>query len=59
MKILVSGRHTNTLKDIRAAVAAAAENTQNKPEGTSKSARVTVEDMKAGIIRAVRRKHAR
>lgn len=44
MKILVSGRHTNKLQDIRAAVAAAA-----KAEGNSKmSARVTVEDMKAG-----------
>ncbi|MGB8128272.1 MAG: hypothetical protein WCG81_00610 [Candidatus Angelobacter sp.] len=55
MKIRVSGGHTNTLQDIRAAVAAAA-----KAEGDSKmSARVTVEDMKAGIVRAVRSKHGR
>ena len=54
MKILVSGRHTNTLQDIRAAVAAA------KAEGNSKmSARVTVDDMKAGIARAIRSKHGR
>jgi hypothetical protein len=60
MKILVSGRRTNTLEDIRAAVAAVAEKTQGKPEGTSKTpAGGTIEDMKAGIVRAVRRKHGR
>jgi hypothetical protein len=55
MKILVSGRRTNTLQDIRAAVAAA-----EKTVSTSKTPRrVTIEDMKAGIARAVRRKHGR
>jgi hypothetical protein len=56
MKILVSGRRTNTLQDIQAAVAAAAK----KTGGTSKTpARVTVQDMKAGIVRAVQSKHRR
>ena len=55
MKILVSDRRTNTLQDIQAAVAAAA-----KAEGNSKiPARATVEDMKAGIVRAVQNKHGR
>ena len=55
MKILVSGGRTNTLEDIQAAVAAAA-----KAESNSKiPARVTVEDMKAGIVRAVPSKHGR
>jgi len=55
MKILVSDRRTNTLQDIQAAVAAAA-----KAEGNSKiPARATVEDMKAGIVRAVQNKHSR
>jgi len=54
MKILVSGRHTNTLQDIRAAVAAA-----DKTQGTSKPRRVTIEDMKSGIVRAIRSKHGR
>ena len=58
MKILVSGRHTNTLQDIRAAVAAA-DKTQGKPEGTSKPGRVTIQDMKSGIVRAIRSKHGR
>jgi len=54
LKTLVSGRRTNTLQDIQAAVAAAAE----KAGGTSKRpGRVTIEDMKAGIVRAVRSKH--
>jgi hypothetical protein len=54
-KILVSGRGQNTLEDIQAAVAAAA-----KVEGTSKRpAHVTVADMKAGIVHAVRSKHGR
>jgi bifunctional DNA-binding transcriptional regulator/antitoxin component of YhaV-PrlF toxin-antitoxin module len=54
-RLVVSGRRTNTLADIRTAVAAAA-----KIEGTSKTpAGVTIEDMKAGIIRAVRSKHGR
>lgn len=53
MKILVSRRRTNTLQDIRAAVAAA-----KKTGSKSKTPRrVTVEDMKAGIAHAVRRKH--
>ena len=52
------GRHTNTLQDIRAAVAAA-DKTQGKPEGTSKPGRVTIEDMKSGIARAIRSKHGR
>jgi AbrB family looped-hinge helix DNA binding protein len=53
-RLVVSGGRQNTLEDIRAAVAAAA------PEGTSKTpARVTVEDMKAGIARAIRSKHGR
>lgn len=55
MKILVSGRCTNTLQDIRAAVAAA-----EKTGSTSKAPRrVTIEDMKSAIARAVRRKHGR
>jgi hypothetical protein len=55
MKILVSGGRTNTLEDIRAAVAAA-----EKAEGKSKTpARVTIEDMKSGIARAIRSKHGR
>ena len=55
MKILVSGRRTNTLQDIRAAVAAA-----EKTGGTSKTpGRVTIEDMKSGIARAIRSKHGR
>jgi len=58
MKTLVSGRHTNTLQDIRAAVAAA-DKTQGKPEGTSKPGRVTIEDMKSGTARAIRSKHGR
>lgn len=58
-RLVVSGGRTNTLEDIRAAVAAA-EKTQGKPGGASKSpAGVTVEDMKAGIARAVRSKHGR
>jgi bifunctional DNA-binding transcriptional regulator/antitoxin component of YhaV-PrlF toxin-antitoxin module len=54
-RLVVSGGRTNTLQDIRAAVAAA-----EKPGGTSKRpARVTIEDMKAGIARAIRSKHGR
>ena len=54
-RLVVSGGRTNTLEDIRAAVAAA-----EKPGGTSKApAGVTIEDMKAGIARAVRSKHGR
>jgi hypothetical protein len=53
MKILVSGRHTNTLQDIRAAVAAA-----EKTGSASKTPRrATTKDMKSGIARAVRRKY--
>ncbi len=53
MKILVSRRRRNTLQGIRAAVAAA-----KKTGSTSKARRrVTIEDMKAGIAHAVRRKH--
>jgi hypothetical protein len=59
MKILVSERGKNTLQDIQAAVAAA-DKTQGKPEGASKTlARVTIADMKAGIARAVQSKHGR
>jgi hypothetical protein len=55
MKILVSGGRTNTLEGVQAAVAAAA-----KAESNSKiPAHATVEDMKAGIVRAVRSKHGR
>ena len=54
-RLVVSGGRTNTLEDIRAAVAAAA-----KIEGTLKTPTgVTIEDMKAGIARAVRSKHGR
>ena len=59
LKTPVSGRRTNTLQDIQAAVAAA-DKTQRKPESTSKTlARVTIADMKAGIARAVQSKHGR
>jgi len=52
-RLVVSGGRTNTLEDIRAAVAAA-----EKPGSKSKTpARVTIEDMKAGIARAIRSKH--
>jgi bifunctional DNA-binding transcriptional regulator/antitoxin component of YhaV-PrlF toxin-antitoxin module len=62
-RLVVSGGRTNSLEDIRGAVAAAGK-TEGKPGGTSgvKSktpARVTIEDMKAGIALAVRRKHGR
>ena len=58
-RLVVSGGRTNTLEDIRSAVAAA-EKTGGKPGGRPKtSARVTIEDMKAGIARAVRSKHGR
>lgn len=58
-RLVVSGGRTNTLEDIRAAVAAAAK-TEGKPGGISKKpAGVTIEDMKAGIARAVRSKHGR
>lgn len=58
-RLVVSGGRTNTLEDIRAAVAAA-EKTDGKPGGTSKTlARVTIKDVKAGIARAVRIKHGR
>ena len=54
-RLVVSGGRTNTLEDIRAAVAAA-----EKTEGKAKTpARVTIEDMKAGIARAIRSKHGR
>lgn len=53
--MVVSGGRTNTLEDIRAAVAAA-----EKAESKSKKATaVTIEDMKAGIARAIRSKHGR
>jgi bifunctional DNA-binding transcriptional regulator/antitoxin component of YhaV-PrlF toxin-antitoxin module len=49
-RLVVSGGRTNTLEDIRAAVAAAA-----KPEGPLKTpAGVTIEDLKNGIARAVK-----
>src|SRR5947199_8387887 len=52
-RLIVSGGRQNTLQDIRTAVAAA-----EKTGGTSKTpARVTIEDMKSGIARAVRIKH--
>jgi len=55
-RLVVSGGRQNTLEDIRAAVAAAAD----KTEGKSKTpARVTIADMKAGIARAIRSKHGR
>ena len=54
-RLVVSCGCTNTLEDTRAAVAAA-EKTKGK---TKKHAGVTIEDMKAGIARAVRRKHGR
>ena len=54
-RLVVSGGRTNTLEDIRAAVAAA-----QKTEGKRKmTAGVTIEDMKAGIARAIRSKHGR
>lgn len=54
-RLIVSGGRTNTLEDIRAAVAAAA-----KPEEASKTpAGVTIEDFKNGIARAVKSKHGR
>lgn len=54
-RLVVSGGRQNTLEDIRAAVAAAerTEGTTKRPTG------VTTEDMKAGIVRAVRSKHGR
>ena len=55
-RLVVSGGRTNTLEDIRAAVAAA-EKTEGGKAKTP--ARVTVEDMKAGIARAIRSKHGR
>ena len=57
-RLVVSGGRTNTLEDIRAAVAAAAK--AEGKSGQSKTLRdVTIEDMKAGIARAVRSKHGR
>ena len=54
-RLVVSGGRQNTLEDVRAAVAAT-----EKTGSTSKTpARVTVEDMKAGIARAIRSKHGR
>ncbi|HEY2169642.1 MAG TPA: hypothetical protein VGJ30_08460 [Candidatus Angelobacter sp.] len=54
-RLVVSGGRQNTLEDIRAAVAAA-----EKPGDTSKTpACMTIEDMKAGIVRAIRSKHGR
>jgi bifunctional DNA-binding transcriptional regulator/antitoxin component of YhaV-PrlF toxin-antitoxin module len=54
-RLVVSGGRTNTLEDIRAAVAAA-----EKAGSKAKTpARVTIEDMKAGIARAIRSKHGR
>ncbi len=44
MKILVSGRRTNTLQDIRAAVAAA----EKTGSASKMPTRVTIEDMKVG-----------
>jgi AbrB family looped-hinge helix DNA binding protein len=58
-RLVVSGGRTNTLEDIRAAVAAA-KKTEGKPGGTSKTpARVTIKNMKVGIARVVRSKHGR
>lgn len=58
-RLVVSGGRMNTLEDIRAAVTAA-EKTGGTSRVKSKTpARVTIEDMKAGIARAVRSKHAR
>jgi AbrB family looped-hinge helix DNA binding protein len=54
-RLIVSGGRTNTLEDIRAAVAAA-EKTQGKPKTL---ADVTIKDVKAGIAHAVRSKHGR
>jgi antitoxin component of MazEF toxin-antitoxin module len=54
-RLVVSVGRTKTLEDIRAAVAAA-EKTKGK---TKKPVGVTIEDMKAGIARAVRSKHGR
>jgi len=54
-RLVVSGGRQNTLEDIRAAVAAA-EKTERK---SKMPARVTIEDMKAGIARAIRSKHGR
>jgi bifunctional DNA-binding transcriptional regulator/antitoxin component of YhaV-PrlF toxin-antitoxin module len=54
-RLVVSGGRTNTLEDVRAAVAAA-----GKTGATSKTPpRVTIEDMKTGIARAVLSKHGR
>ena len=50
-RLVVSGGRPNTLEDIRAAVSAAGK--AKTPAG------VTIEDMKAGIARAVRSKHGR
>jgi bifunctional DNA-binding transcriptional regulator/antitoxin component of YhaV-PrlF toxin-antitoxin module len=55
-RLVVSGGRTNTLEDIRAAVAAAAEKTGSKPKTPTG---VAIEDMKAGIVRAIRSKHGR
>jgi bifunctional DNA-binding transcriptional regulator/antitoxin component of YhaV-PrlF toxin-antitoxin module len=54
-RLVVSGGRQNTLADIRAAVAAAG-NPEEKPKTP---ASVTIEDMKAGIARAIRSKHGR
>ena len=57
-RLIVSGGRKNTLEDIRAAVAAA-EKTEQTGGTSKKPAGVTIEDMKAGIARAVRSKHGR
>jgi bifunctional DNA-binding transcriptional regulator/antitoxin component of YhaV-PrlF toxin-antitoxin module len=54
-QLVVSGGRTNTLENIRAAVAAA-ERTGRK---TRAPLGVTIEGMKAGIARAVKSKHGR
>jgi len=55
-RLVVSGGRQNTLEDIRAAVAAAADKTERKSKAP---VRVTIADMKAGIARAIRSKHGR
>lgn len=54
-RLVVSGRRVNTLKDIRAAIAAA-DKTESK---TREPARVPIKDMKTGTARAVRSKYGR
>lgn len=58
-RLVVSGGRQNTLQDIRAAVAAAEKAGDTSGVKSKTPARVTIEDMKAGIARAIRNKHGR